>query len=368
MSSSLGKIFRITTFGESHGYCIGVVVDGCPAGQVIDLENIQGELDRRRPGQSKVTTSRDEPDRVEVLSGSMNGRATGAPICMIIKNKDSDSTSYEELRSTPRPGHADYTSEVRYGGYQDYRGGGRFSGRNTAALVMAGALARQVLAKRGVEVHAYTSQIGQVVSSNVSYDGIKKLVDTNIVRCPDPKAANKMIKTIEEARKEGDSVGGKVTCVALNVPAGVGEPFFDTLEGELAKALFSVPAVKAVEFGAGTMLASMRGSESNDPYVMKNGRVETESNNSGGVQGGISNGMPVTFKVTFKPTPSIAKTQRTVDLANRTETIIQVKGRHDPCIVPRAVPVVESVAAVVLLDHMMRRGYTGKVAGEQLEL
>ena len=364
MVNSFGKLFQVTVFGESHGCCIGVVVDGCPAGYEVDIRQIQSEIERRRPGQSRVTTSRNEPDKVEVLSGLLNGRATGAPVCMIIRNTDSDSSRYEDLRWTPRPGHADYTAEVRYGGYQDYRGGGMFSGRITAALVMAGALAKQILSTVGIEVFSYTSQIGGVIAKDVSYDEVREQVDSNIVRCPDKKSAELMVQAIDDARSEGDSVGGKVTCIALNVPSGVGEPLFDTLEGDLSKALFSVPAVKAVEFGIGTLYASMRGSESNDPFVIEAGRVVTESNNCGGVLGGVSNGMPITLKATFKPTPSISKPQRTVNISSMSETVIRVCGRHDPCIVPRAVPVVENVVSIVLLDHLIRRGFIKKVLGE----
>ena len=364
MVNSFGKLFQVTVFGESHGCCIGVVVDGCPAGYEVDIRQIQSEIERRRPGQSRVTTSRNEPDKVEVLSGLLNGRATGAPVCMIIRNTDSDSSRYEDLRWTPRPGHADYTAEVRYGGYQDYRGGGMFSGRITAALVMAGALAKQILSTVGIEVFSYTSQIGGVIAKDVSYDEVREQVDSNIVRCPDKKSAELMVQAIDDARSEGDSVGGKVTCIALNVPSGVGEPLFDTLEGDLSKALFSVPAVKAVEFGIGTLYASMRGSESNDPFVIEAGRVVTESNNCGGVLGGVSNGMPITLKATFKPTPSISKPQRTVNISSMSDTVIRVGGRHDPCIVPRAVPVVENVVSIVLLDHLIRRGFIKKVLGE----
>jgi chorismate synthase len=361
MSNSIGKFFKVTTFGESHGICIGAVIDGCPAGQEIDLDYIQDELNRRRPGQSSVTTTRNEPDRLEVLSGLFQGFTTGAPICMLVRNSDSDSSKYEELKSTPRPGHADYAAEARYGGYQDYRGGGRFSGRNTAALVIAGALAKQILMEVSVKVLAYTSQIGNVISREVLHDLSIEQVESSIIRCPDPELSEKMIKLIDETKNEEDSLGGKVTCVVLNMPPGVGDPYFDTLEGDLSKAIFSIPAVKAVEFGAGTKYAYMRGSESNDPFAIREGKVVTTSNNSGGIQGGISNGMPIVISVTFKPTPSISKPQRTVDLDIKSDTIIRISGRHDPCIVPRAVPVIENVAAIVLLDHLMRRGIVKQV-------
>lgn len=365
MSNTIGRLYRVTSFGESHGRCVGVVVDGCPAGHRLDLEHVQAELDRRRPGQSGVSTPRREDDRVEVLSGVFNGVTTGAPICMLIWNRDIDSTRYEEHRRTPRPGHADYTAEKRYGGHQDYRGGGRFSGRITAGYVMAGALAKQVLAAtHGIEALGYTSQIGSTVAPDVSLDQVRENTEGNPVRCPDPDTAREMERDILKARDEGDSVGGAVRCVVLSVPPGVGQPVFDTLEGDLAKALFGVPAVKAVEFGAGTALASMRGSESNDPYMVVGGRVETASNNMGGVLGGVSTGAPIELTVTFKPTPSVSKPQQTVDLKTLKETTITIEGRHDPCIVPRAVPVVESVVATVILDHMMQRGYVGQVHGE----
>jgi chorismate synthase len=365
MSNTLGTAYRVTSFGESHGACVGVVVDGCPAGHRISLEAIQREMDRRRPGQSSVSTSRSEQDRVEVLSGVFKGVTTGAPICMIVWNRDADNSPYDLIRDTPRPGHADYTASVMYGGHQDYRGGGRFSGRNTAGLVMAGALARQVLAGIGVEVLSYTWQIGEVVALEPTPQEIRDRGEANPVRCPNQASADRMMAAIEEARKAGDSLGGKVACMALNVPPGLGQPVFDTLEGDLAKALFSVPAVKAVEFGAGVGHASMKGSESNDQYVIEDGRVRTTTNNSGGIHGGISNGMPITCIVTFKPTPSIPRPQRTVNLATHKETTIKVTGRHDPCIVPRAVPVVESVVATVLLDHALRRGCMGQVLEEE---
>jgi len=365
MSNTIGRLYRVTSFGESHGRCVGVVVDGCPAGHRLDLEHMQAELDRRRPGQSGVSTTRGEEDEVEVLSGVFNGVTTGAPICMLTWNRDMDSTRYEEHRWTPRPGHADYTAEKRYGGHQDYRGGGRFSGRITAGYVMAGALAKQVLAAtHGIEVLGYTSQIGSIAAPDVSLDQVRENTDRNPVRCPDPHTAREMERNILKARDEGDSLGGTVRCVVLNVPPGVGQPIFDTLEGDLAKALFGVPAVKAVEFGAGTALASMRGSESNDPYKVVGGRVETASNNMGGVLGGVSTGAPIEFTVTFKPTPSVSRPQKTVDLKTLKETTITIEGRHDPCIVPRAVPVVESVTAMVILDHMIQRGHVRQVLGE----
>jgi chorismate synthase len=366
MSNTIGTAYRVTCFGESHGACVGVVVDGCPAGHRLDLEAIQTELNRRRPGQSSVSTPRSEQDRAEVLSGVFKGVTTGAPVCMVVWNRDADPSPYEALRHTPRPGHADYAASVRYGGNQDYRGGGRFSGRMTAGLVMAGALAQQLLARLGVEVQGYTSQIGDIVAPEPTPQEAREQAETNPVRCPHQPSADMMEGAIEDARRMGDSLGGKVTCTALNVPPGLGQPFFDTLEGDLSKALFSVPAVKAVEFGAGVGHAFMRGSESNDQYVIEGGQILMASNHAGGIHGGISNGMPITCLITFKPTPSIPKPQRTVNLSTREEATIQVQGRHDPCIVPRAVPVVESVVATVLLDHALRRGLICQVLEESL--
>lgn len=362
MSNSLGRWFRVTSFGESHGRCMGVVVDGCPAGMPLESEDIQHELDRRRPGQSRVSTSRAEGDKVEILSGVFRGHTTGAPICMLVWNMDRDSSGYEERRWTPRPGHADWTAHVRYGGFNDYHGGGRFSGRITAGYVMAGAVAKKLLASvLGVEVLAHSKEIGGVEARDVSADEMRANVEGNPVRCADTEAAKLMEEAINEAASEGDSVGGAVECIALNLPPGVGDPVFDTLEGDLAKALYAIPAVKAVEFGLGTGYASARGSEANDGYIIINGKMSTETNNAGGILGGLSSGMPIRCLITFKPTPSIAKSQRTVDISRMEETSIEVGGRHDPCIVPRAVPVVESMVSVVLADHAIGAGLIPRV-------
>ncbi len=359
--NTLGTSFRITSIGESHGKIVGVVIDGCSAGLELDLEKLQNDLDRRRPGQSKVATTRKEADQAEVLTGLYEGVTTGAPITIIIRNQDRDSSKYLEARWTPRPGHADYTAGLRYGEKQDPRGGGRFSGRNTTGFVMAGAVAKQLLEGIGTNIVAYTHQIGSVIAKDVDP---AKVIESNIVRCPDEAAAEEMIRIIEEAKSEGDSVGGKVKVVALNPPRGIGQPIFDTLEGDIAKALYAIPAVKAVEFGAGIEYAELKGSEANDQYVIEGGRVVTETNNSGGVLGGISSGMPIEATVTFKPTPSIGVEQKTVDLQKMEETTIKVEGRHDPCIVPRAVPVVEAMMAVALADHALRAGKIPQVLGE----
>lgn len=362
MSNSLGRLFGITSFGESHGRCVGVVVDGCPAGLKLDDGDIQIELDRRRPGQSQVTSGRVEEDRVEILSGVLNGFTTGAPICMMVWNKAADSTEYERLRLTPRPGHADYPAHIKYGGFNDYRGGGRFSGRITVGFVMAGALAKRLLLKTlNVEVLAQTREIGGIRAREATIEEIKVKVEKNPVRCADLEAAEQMVAAIQRAAAEGDSLGGVVDCVVLNLPPGVGEPVFDTLDGDFAKALFSVPAVKAVEFGFGRKFSTLRGSQSNDAYAVKEGRVITETNRMGGILGGMSSGMPITCRVTFKPTPSIAKPQKTVDLKLMKETMLEIGGKHDPCIVSRAVPVVESMVAIVLADHALRAGLIPQV-------
>ena len=354
----LGERFVVVSFGESHGRCVGVVIDGCPAGLEIAEDDIQRELDRRRPGQSIVTTQRRETDRVEILSGVFNGRTTGAPICMLVWNKDVDSRPYEIIRNTPRPGHADYVARVKYGGYNDWRGGGRFSARRTVGYVMAGAVAKKLLKDTlGVEVVAYTREIGGVAARELPPEVILEKREANEVRCPDEEAAERMRELIVKTRGEGDSLGGVVECLALNVPVGLGEPVFSSLDSDLARALFSIPAIKGVEFGAGFRASRMRGSEHNDPYVIRDGRIETLTNNAGGVVGGISNGMPIVVRAAFKPVSSIAKPQRTVDLEKMQETEITVPGRHDPTVVPRAVPIVEAVVAIVLADHAIRAGF-----------
>jgi chorismate synthase len=356
--NTLGKHFKITCIGESHGNLVGVVIDGCPAGLKLDIEKLQADLDRRRPGQSGITTTRTEQDKAEILTGLYNGLTTGAPITIIIKNQDRDSSKYLEARWTPRPGHADYTAGLKYGDYQDPRGGGRFSGRITASYVMAGSVAKQLLETIDTKIVAYTQQIGRVIT--LEPDSFER-IEYNPVRCPDPDTAEKMIKEIEKAKADGDSVGGKVRCTAINPPKGIGDPVFDTLEGDLAKAFFSIPAVKAVEFGVGVRAAEMQGSESNDQYIIVDGEVRTETNHSGGILGGISSGMPIKATVTFKPTPSVAKPQKTVDLKEMKETTMRVEGRHDPCIVPRAVPVVEAMMAIVLADHALVAGRIPRV-------
>jgi len=361
MSNSIGTAYRWTSFGESHGKCIGVVVDGCPAGLMLDVNQVQQELNRRRPGQSTISTTRSEEDRLEILSGIYAGYTTGAPITMIIWNRDQDSSKYDEIRWTPRPGHADYSAYRRFAGFNDYRGGGRFSGRITAGFVMAGAVAKQLLAKIGVEVLAYTCKVGGIEIPPVTVEEIRRLTESNSIRCPHKETAEKMIMVIENAKIEEDSIGGSINCIVLGLPAGIGQPVFDTLEGDLAKALFSIPALKAIEFGSGKDLCKLRGSESNDYYKIDGKKIITNSNNAGRINGGISNGMPLTLNATFKPTPSISQTQNTIDLRTYENTKIKVEGRHDPCIVSRAVPVVEAVTASVIADHVLRCGILSQV-------
>lgn len=356
VGSILGERFLALSFGESHGRCIGSVVDGCPAGLALNESDIQGLLDLRKPGQSIVTTQRKEEDKVEIISGLFNGFTTGAPICMLIWNKDSDSRSYEMIKNIPRPGHADYPALVKYGGFSDYRGSGRFSGRLTATLVIAGAVANKLLKTTlGIETVAYTSEIGGIKANNINESNIATRY-TNDVRCPDPEAAQKMKDAILAARKDGDSLGGIIECISTGLPIGLGEPIFSSLESDLSKALFSIPAVKGIEFGSGFSGSKRRGSENNDIYYMKDDKIVTKTNNAGGILGGLSNGMPLVIRVGFKPAASIAKTQETLDILKQSQENLTVPGRHDPCVVPRAPPVVECVVSMVLADHAIRAG------------
>lgn len=354
--NSFGTNFRITTWGESHGRGVGVVVDGCPAGLPLTEENVQKDLDRRRPGQSKVSTQRQEEDRVEILSGLFEGMTTGTPISMTVWNKDADSSAYEPLRNRPRPGHADYTYNARYG-IRDHRGGGRASARETVGRVAAGAVARKLLSLQGIDVVGLVIELGGIqasVSGSEDIFRLKEVAESNPVRCPDPAAAEKMIQLLDKVRQEGDSSGGIVQIIATGVPAGLGDPVFDKLDADLAKALMSVGAVKAVEIGAGIESARMRGSEMNDPILLGEKGVEFQTNNSGGILGGISNGDTIVCRIAVKPTPSISKKQRTVDLSSGNNVEIDIKGRHDPSIPPRIVPVAEAMVALVLADHLLR--------------
>jgi len=349
MGNSLGKLFTVTSFGESHGHCVGVIIDGCPAGLVITEDDIQRELDRRKPGVSGATTARAEEDRVQVLSGIFDEKTTGAPVCLLVWNRDVNSSSYEETKFLLRPGHADYTAFIKYGGFNDFRGGGRFSGRITAGFVMAGAVAKKLLSLKDIEVLAHTIEIGGIKAEPKGFDEIKENVDRNPLRCADVAAAEEMSRLIERVKAEGDSVGGII------------EGVFDTLDGELTKALFAIPAVKGVEFGSGFSVSGRRGSENNDPFAIKDGKIVTVTNNAGGILGGISSGMPIVVRVAVKPTSSIAKNQETVDINNMENTTLSVKGRHDVCIVPRAVAVVEAMMAVTLCDFAIRTGLLPRV-------
>jgi chorismate synthase len=351
--SIFGKIFTISTFGESHGKGLGVIIDGCPAGISIDENFIQSELQRRRPGQSAIVTQRKEADEVQLLSGVFEGIATGSPIAMIIQNDDQRSGDYTHIKDAFRPSHADYTFDIKYG-HRDYRGGGRSSARETAARVAAGAIAKLFLNHYGISIHAWVSQVGNIgmpyPPKSVNYD----LIESNDVRCPDQLMADEMIQLIKQVRKDGDTIGGSVTCNVSGVPAGLGEPVFDKLHAELGKAILSINACKGFEYGSGFSGISMRGSAHNDPFFVNEvGNVSTSTNHSGGIQGGISNGMDIYFRAAFKPVATIIPEQDSIDkFGNATK--ITGKGRHDPCVVPRAVPIVESMTALVLADFMLR--------------
>lgn len=349
--NATGKFFRVTTFGESHGAAVGVLIDGVQPNVPFSTAFIQKELDRRRPGQSAVTTSRQELDRVQVLSGVFNGKTLGTPICMLVENKNQDPKAYESIKDLFRPGHAGYTYLSKYG-IQDYRGGGRSSGRETVGRVAAGALAKHILERRGIRIVAYTKEIGGIVAGKIDLDEI----ENNPVRCPDPEAAKRMERKILRVKNEGDSLGGVVEAVVRNCPAGLGDPVFDKLEADLAKALLSIPAVKGFEVGSGFASARMKGSEHNDAFYKerRTGRVRTKTNFAGGILGGISNGEDIVVRVAVKPASSIPKAQDTVDLRGKKRTI-KVEGRHDPCLCPRVVPVVESMIALVLTDHLLRQ-------------
>ena len=363
-SNSIGKEFVVTCFGESHGRCVGAIIDGCPAGLPLDVEDIQQEVDKRLPQKKEIASARREEDTVELLSGTYEGFTTGSPIAVLVWNKETNSEDYEAIRHTPRPGHADYPARIKYLGFNDNRGGGRFSGRLTVAYVMAGAVAKKLLELAGMDVSAYATEIGGIkMKAGLSLEDIKENTYESSVRCPDLKASEKMEEAILKAKDEGDSIGGIVECVASNVVAGVGEPLFDSLDAELGKMLLGIPAVKGVEFGAGFEAARMKGSQNNDSYVMRDGEIEAVTNNAGGILGGMSSGMPIVVRVAVKPTPSISKEQKTVDLLEMTDTTIEVKGRHDPCIVPKAVPVVEASVALVLVDQLIRAGLIPKVLG-----
>lgn len=354
--NTFGQLFRITTFGESHGEAIGVIIDGCPAQLEIDLDFIQLELDRRKPGQSKITTQRKESDTVKILSGVFEGKTTGTPIAMIIPNEDQRSKDYSHNTDVFRPSHADYTYHSKYG-IRDHRGGGRSSARETAARVAAGAIAKLLLKTQGIAIVAHVSSVGKINAPEVSITDSEEFVaerEKNIVRCIDQPTAEKMIEYIDGIRKQGNTVGGKISCFVYNCPVGLGEPVFDKLHADLGKAMLSINAVHGFDYGSGFAGSEMLGTEHNDPFRKgDDGKIETSTNYSGGIQGGISNGMPIDFRVAFKPVATIMHSQPTVD-AEGNEAEISGKGRHDPCVVPRAVPIVEAMAALVLADHWLR--------------
>jgi chorismate synthase len=350
MGNSYGRAFRITTFGESHGSAIGVVIDGCPAGLEIDEAFIQGELDRRKPGQSKITSQRKEDDSFEVLSGIYEGKTTGAPLAIMIRNSDQRSKDYSHLENAFRPSHADFTYQEKYG-IRDHRGGGRSSARETAARVAAGAIAKLFLLEHGITITAYVSQVGDLKAPPYTSLDLSK-AENNIVRCPDDAMASRMIELIDSVRLDRDTIGGVVTCVIKDTPPGLGEPVFDKLHAELGKAMLSINAVKGFEYGSGFEGTKLRGSSHNDEFFNEEGKIRTRTNNSGGIQGGISNGEDIYFNVAFKPVATIMQDQASVDKEGN-EVTVSGKGRHDPCVVPRAVPIVEAMAALVLADFLL---------------
>jgi chorismate synthase len=354
VSSSFGQLFRIHTWGESHGGGVGVVIDGCPPRVPLEASHIQTELDRRRPGQSRLTTPRQEADRAEILSGVLDGLTLGTPISIAVRNEDARSSAYAELKEVYRPSHADYTYEAKYG-IRAWQGGGRASARETVGRVAAGAVARQVLARAGFgEIVAWVSQVHAIDAKVDLLSVTREQVEARITRCPDPAASERMEVAIDAARRDGDSLGGVVTCVARGVPVGLGEPVFDKLEADLARGLLSLPACKGFEIGSGFAGTRLLGSEHNDEFYSEAGRVRTRTNRSGGIQGGISNGEPIWLRVAFKPTATIRKAQQTVN-REQDEVTLEAQGRHDPCVLPRAVPMVEAMVALVLCDHHLRQ-------------
>lgn len=357
MSGIWGKNIRLSIFGESHGKAIGINIDGLPPGFEIDIEGIKQEMARRAPGKSILSTPRKEEDEFEIISGFFDNRTTGTPLCAIIKNTDKISAHYSEIQAKMRPGHADYTGYVKYKGFNDYRGGGHFSGRITAPLVLAGAIAKQILEERGVVIGSHIQSIGSIKDDafdpvNIDAQTLKAIKDKEFPVIND-KIGEKMKEAVLSATEQADSLGGIIECAAVNVPEGLGDPFFDSVESRLSHLLFSIPSVKGVEFGAGFDIAYMKGSEANDELYIKDGVVKTYTNNNGGIIGGITYGMPLIFRAAIKPTPSIGIEQRTVDIKENKNTSIQITGRHDPCIVPRGLPVIEAAAALALLDYML---------------
>lgn len=345
--NTFGQLFKVTTFGESHGPAIGAVLDGVPPNIPLTENDIQHDLDRRRPGQSKITTQRQEADKVEILSGVFEGKTTGTALAMLIRNEDQRSKDYSNLKDTFRPGHADFTYQAKYG-IRDYRGGGRSSGRETACRVAAGAVAKKILAQHNIKIIAYTLAVGDIWAKNIDHS----VIESNLVRAPDLKSAELMIQRIEAARKDCDSLGGIIEAVIKGCPPGLGDPVFDKLTARLAYALMSIGTTRGIEFGEGFAAVKMRGSEHNDPFIMKDGKVRAKTNHAGGILGGISNGEDITLRLAVKPPSSIAKDQQTVDISGE-DVSLQVKGRHDPCICPRVVPVVEAMIALTLVDSLL---------------
>ena len=356
MSNSIGEKFRVTSFGSSHGKALGAIVDGCPANLKLSTEDIQKELDKRKPGTSKVTTARKEADEVEILSGIFEGKTDGTPITGIVFNKNQHSKDYSMFKNTPRPSHGDYGWMAKYGNY-DYNGGGRGSGRVTIGHVIGGAIAKQLLKTHGIEIISHVTQIGDVKAQVNDFDTIKENVEKNPIRCGDLKAAKQMEELILSKKQEGDSVGGIVETIATGVPAGLGEPVFERLDGDLARILMNIGAVKGVEIGLGFDVATHTGSEINDEYEINNNQIITKTNNSGGIIGGMSNGMPIISRIAVKPTPSISKCQDSINLEKMENEKIEIKGRHDPCICPRVTVVAEASTAIILTDHMIRSGF-----------
>lgn len=354
--NSFGQAFKITTFGESHGRAIGLILDGCPSGLEIDENFVQSELDRRRPGQSSIVTQRKESDTVQILSGIFDGRSTGTPIAMVIYNADARSKDYSHIADKFRPSHADYTYHEKYG-LRDYRGGGRSSARETAARVAGGAVAKLLLQQNDIRIQAYVSQVGALKTSLPYHELDLSQVESTPVRCPDLEMADRMITHIKEVRKAGDTIGGVVNAVIKGCPPGLGEPAFHKLHADLAQAMLSINACKGFEYGSGFSGVTMRGSEHNDRFVKEAGRIKTITNHSGGIQGGISNGMDIYFRVAFKPVATIVSAQDSLNEAGEA-VVVEGKGRHDPCVVPRAVPIVEAMAALVLADHLLRQRMT----------
>lgn len=359
MSGIWGNNLKLSIFGESHGEGIGIVINGLPCGLKIDFTSIDIEMKRRAPGRNKILSQRKESDLVEIISGYFNNRTTGTPLCAIIRNRDKKSKDYEKIKSILRPGHADYTGYEKYDGFNDHRGGGHFSGRLTAPLVFAGAIAKQILMKDNIVIGSHVFSIGHIEDENYDLEDVDANTLNKISEKDFPTIDNnkgkEMIELIEKVRLEGDSIGGIIEAAIINLQAGLGEPFFDSVESKLSQLLFSIPGIKGIEFGKGFKIANLKGSQANDEYYIKDGKIKTLSNNNGGILGGITNGMPIIFRAAIKPTPSISLKQRTVDIEHMENSEVEIEGRHDPCIVPRAVPVVEAVSALAILDLLMEQ-------------